>query len=234
MDPTEAFTELGRIKLAETDIDGVLTKIADLAKRTIPGAADVSVTLLRGRDAHTAAFTGDLALKLDEWQYERGHGPCLDAAASAATLSVPDMNDEPRWPDWAQRATGAGAGSSLSIGLPVQEQVHGALNIYATKPDAFDDDAIALAQTFAGYAAVAVANAHLYDTQATLAKHMQTAMESRAVIEQAKGIIMGDRRCSADEAFAILTKLSQDTNRKLRDVASALVDRAANTARSQR
>jgi transcriptional regulator with GAF, ATPase, and Fis domain len=117
--------------------------------------------------------------------------------------------------------------SSLSIGLPIQEAVVGALNVYGTKPDAFDDDAITLAQTFAGYAAVAMANAHLYDTTATLAHHMQAAMENRAVIEQAKGIVMGERRCTADEAFAILVKVSQDTNRKLRDVTATLVNQAA-------
>jgi len=91
---------------------------------------------------------------------------------------------------------------------------------------AVNDDAIILAQTFAGYAAVALANAHLYDVTATLAQHMQAAMESRAVIEQAKGIVMGERRCTADEAFRILSKLSQDSNRKVRDVAAALVARA--------
>jgi AmiR/NasT family two-component response regulator len=111
----------------------------------------------------------------------------------------------------------------------VHEQVTGALNIYATKPHAFDDDAIALAQTFAGFAAVGLANAHLYRTRATLAGHMQKAMESRAVIEQAKGIIMGERRCTPDEAFAILGKVSQDSNRRLRDVAAALVAQAAKT-----
>ena len=89
----------------------------------------------------------------------------------------------------------------------------------------FDTDAITIAQTFAGFAAVGLANAHLYETQATLAGHMQKAMESRAVIEQAKGIIMGDRRCTAEEAFAILTKLSH----KLRDVATTLVTKAAET-----
>ncbi len=229
MDPNDAFAELGRIKLADVDIDAVLDKIANLARRTIPGASEVSVTLVEGDDAHTAAFTGELAVKADESQYERGHGPCLDASAATATLSVPDMRTEERWPDWAGSAKEAGALSSLSIGLPVQERVTGALNIYATEPHAFDDDAISLAQTFAGYAAVALANVHLYETQATLAAHMQKAMESRAVIEQAKGIIMGDRRCTAAEAFAILSKLSQDTNRRLRDVANALVAKAANT-----
>jgi GAF domain-containing protein len=212
--------------IADTTIDAVLDKIAELAQRAIPGADDVSVTLIRGRGPHTAAFTGDLALACDERQYERGHGPCLDAARTTATLLIDDMGQETRWPDYTAAAIDAGAHSSLSIGLPVHESVTGALNIYATKPDAFDDDAIVVAQTFAGYAAVALANAHLYDAQASLAQHMQAAMENRAVIEQAKGIIMAARRCSPDEAFQILTKLSQDTNHKLRDVATALVANA--------
>jgi GAF domain-containing protein len=229
LDPIDAFAELGRIKLSETDIDGVLTTIAELADRTIPGTDEVSVTLVRGKTAYTAAFTGEMARALDECQYEAGHGPCLDASASGASLSLPDMSSESRWPDWSQRALNAGVHSSLSIGLPIHETATGALNIYAVKPENFDEDAIILAQTFAGYAAVALANAHLYDVTATLAQHMQAAMESRAVIEQAKGIIMGERRCSAEEAFRILSKLSQDTNRKLRDVAALLVSRAQQT-----
>ena len=226
LEPSDAFAELGRIKLADTDIDSILQKIAELAQRAIPGADDVSVTLMRGKAAHTAAFTGDLALACDERQYERGHGPCLDASATAATLLIDDMEQETRWPDYTWSAVEAGAHSSLSIGLPVHDTVTGALNLYARTPGAFDDDAITLAQRFGGYAAVALANAHLYDTQASLAQHMQAAMENRAVIEQAKGIIMGERRCSPDEAFAILTKVSQDSNRKVRDVAAALVGRA--------
>ena len=201
-------------------------QIADLAKRAVPGAGEVSVTLVKNHDARTAAYTGDLALALDEMQYELGHGPCLTAAVSTSTQHVADMTSESRWPDWTSRAREAGANSSLSIGLPVQEAVTGALNIYATKPNAFDENALTVAQTFASYAEVAMANAYLYNAQTTLAQHMEIAMRSRAVIEQAKGIIMGDRRCSADEAFTILAKLSQDTNHKLRDVAVALVKRA--------
>jgi GAF domain-containing protein len=226
LDPADAFAELGRIKLGETHLEGVLYKVADLAKRTLPGAAEVSVTLLRGPKAHTAAFTGDLALALDEWQYRLERGPCLDAAASTATISLPDLAAEEAWADFARRALDVGVHSSLSVGLPVLEAVTGALNIYGTKPQAFDETAVTLAQTFSGYAAVALANAHLYDASVTLAHQMQAAMESRATIEQAKGIIMAERRCSSDEAFRILSKLSQDNNRKLRDVAAALVARA--------
>jgi GAF domain-containing protein len=231
MSPTDAFAHLGRIKLGETDLHGVLQIVADLARSTIPGADEVSVTLVRGKSAHTAVFTGEPAMALDELQYERGYGPCLDASASASTMSIPEMSSERRWPDWAARCVEAGVNSSLSVGLPVDEAVTGALNVYATTSHAFDDEAVGVAQKLAGYAAVALANAHIYDATTTLAEHMKAAMESRAVIEQAKGIIMGDRRCTADEAFRILTKLSQDTNRKVRDVAAVLVARAATPPR---
>jgi GAF domain-containing protein len=226
MDPHEAFAELGRIRLADIDIDTLLDKIAQLAKRSIPGATEVSVTLLHRDIPQTAAFTGKLAKDLDEKQYDRGYGPCLDAAETTSSLLVPDTGSEQRWPGWAAVAAEAGAHSSLSVGLPVHERVTGALNIYAATTKAFGDEAIAIAQTFAGFAAVGLANFHLYETQATLAGHMQKAMENRAVIEQAKGILMGQRRCTPEQAFAILTKLSQDTNRKLRDVATALVAEA--------
>ncbi|MEU8611937.1 GAF and ANTAR domain-containing protein [Actinoplanes sp. NPDC048791] len=224
-DPAAAFAEFGRIKLGETDLHGVLTRVAELAQRTLPGADEVSITLVRDGRPYTAAYTGEIALQLDERQYERDAGPCLQAASEKVTISVPDTASDTRWDGWAPKAAAAGVGSVLSVGLPILESVTGAVNIYGLRERAFDDDTIQLAQRFAGYATVALANAHLHDSTTNLAQHMQAAMESRAVIEQAKGIIMGERRCSADEAFAVLTKISQDSNRKLRDVAAALVAR---------
>ncbi|MEU7908849.1 GAF and ANTAR domain-containing protein [Actinoplanes sp. NPDC049118] len=232
-DPINAFAELGRINLNETDLDGVLHKVAELSKRTVAGVDEASVTLIRGKNTHTAAFTGSLALSLDERQYEGGGGPCLQAAATTATLSLPDLTQEERWPNYVRHAINAGILSSLSVGLPVHDNVAGALNLYSRKPDAFDDDAVVLAQTFSGYAAVALANAHIFDATVTLAQQMQAAMEHRAVIEQAKGIVMAGRRCGPDEAFVILSRLSQDSNRKLRDVARALVAQTNEQARGE-
>ena len=224
-DPASAFAEFGRIKLGETDLPGVLTRVAALAQDTLPGADQVSITVVRDGHPYTAAYTGEIALRLDERQDERDAGPCLQAAAGKTTISVPDTAADTRWDGWAAKAAAAGVGSVLSVGLPIVERVTGAVNIYGLRPRAFDDDTIELAQRFAGYATIALANAHLHDSTTSLAQHLQAAMESRAVIEQAKGIIMGERRCSADEAFAILTRISQDSNRKLRDVAAALVAR---------
>jgi GAF domain-containing protein len=222
-DPASAFAEFGRIRLGETDLHGVLTRVAELAQDALPGADQVSITLVRDGHPYTAAYTGEIALHLDERQYEGHAGPCLQAADGKTTVSVPDTATDTRWDGWAAKAAAAGVGSVLSVGLPIVESVTGAVNIYGLRPAAFDDDTVVLAQRFAGYATVALANAHLHDSTANLAQHMQAAMESRAVIEQAKGIIMGERRCGADEAFAVLTKLSQDSNRKLREVAAALV-----------
>ncbi|MEV6300166.1 GAF and ANTAR domain-containing protein [Actinoplanes sp. NPDC051861] len=224
-DPTDFAAELGRIKLGETDLNGVLDRVAGLAHRTLPQAGQVSITLVREGSAYTAAYVGADALRLDQQQYEQAAGPCLEAAAAGTTVSMPDAASESRWSGWGRHVAGAGLGSVLSVGLPIEERVAGALNIYGERPGAFDDEAVRLAQAFGRYATVALANAHLYASTASLAQHMQVAMESRAVIEQAKGIIMGERRCTADEAFAILTKVSQDSNRKVRDVAAALVER---------
>lgn len=97
-DLAAALIRLGRIKYDEVDLDVVLSTIAQVAKDTLPGTAEVSVTLVQGTEAHTAAYTGELALTLDEWQYAQGRGPCLDAATTGTAMLVPDMAAESRWP----------------------------------------------------------------------------------------------------------------------------------------
>jgi GAF domain-containing protein len=225
MDPLRAYAELGRIKLDKTSIDGVFSRITDLAHQGLRGADESSITLLR-ESPQTAAASSELARLLDEAQYEHAAGPCLQAATQDAVVSVVDTAADLRWPEWAGVASAAGIGSALSVSLPVREAVRGSLNMYSRARDAFDEATVATAQTFAGHAAVVLANALLYDATLTLNDQLRRAMEHRAVIEQAKGVVMSERRCTADEAFAILTRMSQTSNRKLRDVASALVTRA--------
>jgi GAF domain-containing protein len=233
IDPLLAFAEFGRFKLSDTSLDDAMNRVATLAQQALPDADEVSITLVGDHGPYTAAFTGDLALLLDERQYEHHRGPCLQAAAEKTTISVPDTATDTRWAGWAQRAAAAGAGSVLSVGLTILDDISGALNIYGRRPAAFDDDAVPLMQTFASYA-VALANAHLYHSTADLARHLHAAMDSRAVIEQAKGIVIAERRCTPDEAFDFLIKVSQDTNRKLRDVAAALVNGVQGTSGSSK
>ncbi|GIF01272.1 hypothetical protein Ari01nite_87360 [Paractinoplanes rishiriensis] len=216
----------------DADPDGAAGAVVHLAKSLLPVAAEVSVVMLRGDEAYTVAATGEVAWVLDGSQFRTGEGPCLQAAASAATVYAADLSAETRWPSWVRQGVDAGARSVLSLGLGIDDAVTGALNVYTTQPDAFPDDAIGLPHGLAGYAAAALKTIHRYDTQAAEVRHLQAAMMHRAVIEQAKGVIMGDRRCTADEAFAVLVKISQDSNRKLHDIAAALTRRAANTPHS--
>jgi GAF domain-containing protein len=224
LEPDDAFAQLGRIVLGEQPLAAILEQVVHIAKQVLPVPAEASITLITGDDPATLAFTGQVAIELDERQYEADRGPCLDAAASGHLISIPDTSSETRWPRYAQTAAEHGVRSSLSVPLPVQREITGALNFYAREIDAFSDETIDLAQTFAAHAAVAVANAHLFESTAALAEQMKQAMATRAVIEQAKGIIMRDRACSPDEAFDALVRLSQETHLKLRDIAQRLVD----------
>jgi GAF domain-containing protein len=222
-DPRAAFAELGKIILGEQPLSATLERVAELAKQTIPGAADVSVTLLHDGEVASAAFTGPLAAQLDERQYEAGFGPCMDAATSGRTILIEDTAHSPSYPDFARLADRKGIRHTMSVGLPVQRQTIGALNVYGADATPFDEAKQELATAFASYAAVAVANAGVYATTATLAANLQRALESRAVIDQAKGILMSRHGLSADAAFDLLSKESQLTNRKLRDIAEDLV-----------
>jgi transcriptional regulator with GAF, ATPase, and Fis domain len=224
LDPRVALTELARLSFEDTSLEAMLQRLAELAQRMIPRVAEASVTLISHDKATSAAYTGRLALDLDESQYGRGYGPCLEAAVGEELREITDAREEARWPDYARICVERGALSSLSVPLPVREAVHGALNLYAIEAGAFDDRAKETARTFASYAAVAVRNMHLYLSIRELAEHMNTAMQSRAVIEQAKGIVMSQRRCDANEAFNLLAAASQRSNRKLRDIAAAIVD----------
>ena len=123
-------------------------------------------------------------------------------------------------------AADRGVTHSLSVGLPIPQRTTGALNLYSAAERPFAMESVALAEAFAGYAAVAVANAALYQSAVEEARHMHETLKTRAVVEQARGILMGSHRCSADDAFLLLTRASQQQNRKLRDIAVELVERA--------
>jgi GAF domain-containing protein len=223
-DPRAAFAELSKIMLGEQELSETLGRVAELAKQCIPGAVEASVTLLHEDQVATVVFTGSLASQLDERQYEAGFGPCVDAALSGTTIAIEDTEASPTYPDFARLARRQGVTHTLSTGLPVQRRTIGALNLYCTDEAPFDDTTRELATAFASYAAVALANADLYASTANLAANLQRALDSRAVIDQAKGILMRDHRISPDAAFDLLVELSNTGNRKLRDIAQDIVD----------
>ena len=219
----EAFGRLGRLSLREQSMEGVLQTVADLAKSVMPGMPETSVSLVVNDRPRTPVYTGQLAMDLDEVQYGRGHGPCLHAATTGELVEILDARTETRWTDYTARAVERGSLSSLSVPLPISEGVLGALNIYAREPHAFGEDSRSAATQFVPYAAVAAANMYAYSSARDMADNLQVALESRAVIDQAKGILMERHTLTADQAFQQLAQASMANNTKLRSVADHLV-----------
>jgi GAF domain-containing protein len=224
---TEAFDELMalfEVVLTRDDLSATLEEVCRLAAAAVPGADGASVTTFpEGRPQ--ALASDEWSKRFDELQYVEQEGPCLDAYRTGTAFRVRDLLEDPRWPSYAPRAVEQGARSMLSFPMSAQGRVIGALNLYARAVDAFTSEAAALAAIVAAHAGLASQVASVLFGHRELAEQMTDAMKSRAVIEQAKGIVMSTGRFNADQAFEVLVQESQRSHRKLREVAQTLVDR---------
>jgi GAF domain-containing protein len=218
-----ALEQLGRLTWREQPLDALLQQVAEFAKSIMPGDPEASIFVQVKDRRTTVVSTGDLANRLDETQYEEGHGPCLHAAGTGELTEIPDTRTETRWPDYAQQAAESGNLSSLSVPLPIDEHISGALNIYSRRARAFDEDSRSAATRFGPYAAVALSNMYAYESARDLAANLDAALRSRAVIDQAKGILIERHRLTPDQAFQVLARASMATQIKVRDVAEQLV-----------
>jgi transcriptional regulator with GAF, ATPase, and Fis domain len=192
-----------------------LAIITEAAANIIPGA-DTAAVVVRTRDGLDArAVHGDLPLAIVDLHNEIGQGPCLDAVAQTSQIQVSDTTAEPRWPLFGERAPAIGAGSLSCTPLAAGTVTYGFLILVAKTAGTLNEESARLAAAFAQHAAVALAG-----TESR--QQLSAALTSRDVIGQAKGILMERYRVTADTAFALLSRVSQDTNTKLRDVADEL------------
>lgn len=223
LDPVEALERLVRLTHRENSMRSLLQTVADLAREVMPGDLEASVSLLINDRVGTVVSTGELARACDESQYGRGYGPCLHAAGTGEVVEIADAQAETRWPDYTAHAVEQGALSSLSVPLPITEGIAGAVNVYARKPNAFDEDSRAVATRFAGYAAAVAANMYAYEEARELAEHFERRVESRAVVERATGMLMERHGLTAAEAQQALARVARSTDTRVRDVAAGLV-----------
>jgi transcriptional regulator with GAF, ATPase, and Fis domain len=216
-DLSQRLADLAREMQHQTDATAVMETIVSAVRGTIPGADEATISLVQGRRrVVSAAATSGRARRFDDLQQAVGQGPCLDSMYEQATVRVDDLATDPRWPELGRRATAElGVASMLCFQLFVHESDLGALNLLSRHPEAFTDESERVGLLFASHAAIAVADAQDLN-------QITTALASRDVIGQAKGILMERYRITADMAFALLAKTSQDTNRKLAEVAEQL------------
>ncbi|SEF38434.1 GAF domain-containing protein [Amycolatopsis pretoriensis] len=227
----EQFAQLTATLLAAPSVEDVLQRVLDATTVMVPAADLASFTLLDDDGGfHTPAETDDVATDLDLLQYRFREGPCVEAAVPGgpAVALCPDLADEPRWPRWAPAAVDLGVRSVLATALipgPPAGRSIGALNVYSRSVKGLDEADRDVLLLLATHASLALATTDAVTRAELKAAHLRKAIESRDVIGQAKGIIMARRGVSADVAFDVLRRTSQDLNVKLNEVASTLATR---------
>ena len=233
-DLIESMTELARNLTEHESVRDTLESILALALRSIPGCHAASVTVLDAKDQpSTIAATDEKTRELDRRQYLLNDGPCLDAARRQQVNRWNLAEAEQRWPDFTSLGEEMGLRSYLSAGLGLAGRRLGALNLSSHDTDGFsqlDEDLITLFTVPASAAIVVVGR---YAEARDLAAQLEHALRSRAVIDQAIGIVMAESRCDADQAFATLSRASNNRNMKLRDLATEIVMRVGGRPPSQ-
>lgn len=210
----------------ETSLRDALHQVAGMGCGLIHGCAAASITLIVDGRPTSVACTDDVAADLDAAQYDAQVGPCLLAIEETRTVRVDDPVD-PSWPpELVKAASAAGISSSLSTPLVLGSETLGGLNLYGELPSSFDEEDEAALTMFASYASAVVANVNAYWDAKETTERLSAALASRAVIEQAKGILIARESMTADAAFDVLRRASQRENRKLRVIAQEIVHRA--------
>ncbi|MBA3781881.1 MAG: GAF and ANTAR domain-containing protein [Nocardioides sp.] len=222
----ELLGSLHSLALSIDEVQTFLEEVARLAASLVEPPASCGITThYDGRPA-TAATSDLRASLIDEVQYGAGDGPCLTAMRTGEVMEIRDLDNEERWPEFVTAARERGVRCILSMPLVVRGERRGALNIYGfERPEDFNEDEIARARVFAAQAATALSLTLRHIEQGEHATQLEGALQSRSVIDQAIGLLMGQQKCDADTAFALLRTHSQNNNRRLRDVARELIER---------
>lgn len=204
------------------EVDETLQLAVDLAADVVPGCDGADVMFLGPGGTFTPVSSDALAVAIDRVQGEVGEGPCISAARGQAVVVANELLQDTRWPAFSKGVAGLGVHSMVSyqLFLPHRDDRFGALNLFGTRADAFDDDAVALGEVFAAHCSAVLAAA--IDREG-----LRAALESRDLIGQAKGILMQRHQLTAADAFDALRRASQARNVKLRDLARSVVESGA-------
>lgn len=205
-----------QLQAESADTDMLLRLFTKAAAETI-GSDYASITVVTNGRIETPVMIGEIAAQSDALQQRFGEGPCIRSATDDTTVWIDDMRREARWPTFCAAAADLGIRSMACFCLYIAGEERGALNLHSTELDAFDDETRALGQLFAAHTATVFSAVREKE-------QLRTALSSRDLIGQAKGMLMERYRLGPDQAFSLLARLSQDSNTKLVDIAQRVVD----------
>jgi GAF domain-containing protein len=217
------LVELQASLLETNTLYDFLDRLAQLTAQTLPEGSSCGVTVCQDSRVVTLAASDEQARRIDQLQYDLDEGPCLDTVATGKPHYIANTLSEARWPSFCPAVHEQGVQSCLGLPLTVPSGVVGGYNFYSTRRDAFAEGTRGQLELFAANAAGAVSVAVKLADQIQMSDDLHGALASRAVIDQATGIIMAQQRCSAAAAFDVLRRASQNRNIKLRELAAELV-----------
>jgi GAF domain-containing protein len=215
---------MAAVLFTEKSVDELLQLLLAMACASLDGVDEASVSLRRTGTFETSNATSDGIRGSDRTQYQSGKGPCIAATVTGELVNVALAETAGEWPAFAQDARARGFSAVLSVPLRVNGDSTGALNLYSRSTPLFPDSEVEAAKLFAHHASIVLSNAAAFAAAEMVKQQLEEALATRDIIGQAKGILMAHERCTSDEAFDVLRRASQRTNRKLRDVARDVVE----------
>lgn len=211
------------LTLASASESRAMHRLVELAARHVPGCSGATSVLWQDGEATiTAASHPDLS-ELAEVQQAARRGPVIDALTEGKQVSCPDMLTETRWPEYASKALSLGVRSSLTL-VHVSGSHALTLAMYATRPRVLDPERVPIGELLIAFGGAVMRNTSTYDAAQRTVRQLSEGADSRAMVDQAKGILMVGLSCSAEEALRRMREISQTRQIKVTEVARRIVE----------
>ena len=223
---TEAFVSLADSLVGPFDVVELLDGLTEECVRLLD-VASAGLLLADGSGVlHVVAASSEQTRSLELFQLQRDEGPCLECYRTGVTVAVADLQRHAdRWPQFVGAALKRGFVSVHAVPMRLQDQVLGALGLFGTTVGSLNDDDLSLGQALAHVASIALVTGNATTDRTRLSQQLQTALDSRVYVEQAKGAVAQHANVTMNEAFTLLRLFSRDHNQRLTDVAQAVATR---------
>jgi transcriptional regulator with GAF, ATPase, and Fis domain len=218
------FVELTDTMVADFDVIDFLHVLTSRSAELLDvSAAGLLLADPRG-ELRVIAASSEAARLLELFQLQSDEGPCLDCFRSGQPVTATELSADQRWPRFAAAAGQAGFTSVQALPMRLREQVIGALNLFRATPGAFDPASVRIGQALADVATIGLLHERSMRRSDILNEQLQTALNSRVVIEQAKGKLAERLGIDMNQAFTLLRDQARNRNQRLSDLARAFVD----------
>lgn len=224
--PQEQFAVLAQQLRTDRTPEEMYETVVEAAVRLVDGCDRAGIGVLDGEEFTSGAATDDVMRLIDDLQNEVREGPCLEATTDRVAQVDNDITTHSTWPRLARLVVEqTPVRAMLAVPLMDEDRRTGALNFFADRPGAFEDESVGQAAILASFASVALAGAR----HSARADQLQDGLATNREIGAAVGILMATHKVSSEEAFDLLSNASQRLNRKLRDIATGIVRGASDT-----